>query len=58
MPDDIKIVVTIAGGLIVLAVLCFWLATKPFSDDEEDIYDGLLDQDPENPEDEARRRQI
>lgn len=58
MPDDLKIILTMAGGLAAFGLVCFWMATRPFSDDEESIYDGLLDEDPEHPEDEARRRQI
>lgn len=55
MPDDIKIVLTLSGGLIALGVLCFILATKPINPTIEHDTD---DRDPENPEDEARRRQI
>lgn len=57
MPDDLKIILTIVGGAVAILLLWFFLATRPFNY-EDDIYGGLLDDDPENPEDEARRRQI
>ena len=55
MPDDIKIVLTLAGGLIALGVFCLFISTKPINPSIEHDTD---DRDPEHPEDEARRRQL